>query len=266
VHMYSGILNHKDTKDTKKNSFVSLWFKIPELEQEIRKSSISIIIPTLNEADNIVEALRSAQGVDKIEIIVVDCGSNDNTVGLAKSCGAKVLFAPKGRAIQMNTGAAAANGDILLFLHADMRLPKNYDKYINQILSQSNNVAGAFEFRIDGSSPWLRLIEQMVRWRSTYLQTPYGDQAIFLRADLFRKMGGFPEISFMEDFELVRRLRRLGHIGIAPAPAITSARRWNNIGIWKTTIINQLLIAAYLLGVAPSRIGRWYYSHQSQDG
>ena len=119
-------------------------------------------------------------------------------------------------------------------------------------------VAGAFRLRIVGPSRSLRLIESVANWRSTRLQMPYGDQAIFLRADLFHAVGGYGDLPFMEDFELVRRLRRLGRIGVLRESVVTSARRWHDVGAWRTTAINQVTIAAYFLGVSPARLGRWY--------
>lgn len=172
--------------------------------------------------------------------------------------GVKVLFAPRGRACQMNAGAASATGDILLFLHADTRLPADFDTFVRAALLQSNAIAGAFALRIDAPLWSLRLIEIGVNWRSRILQMPYGDQAIFLKAMVFQKMGSFPELPMMEDFEFIRRLRRLGRITIIPSPVLTSARRWLQKGIIKTTLINQIAIIAYLSGVSPEKIKRWY--------
>ncbi len=220
---------------------------------------ISIIIPALNEAATIAEALLSAQSDSVAEFILVDGGSHDKTAQLALDHGAKILTSPTGRAKQMNIGAAAATGDVLLFLHADTRLPEGFCDYIRQIMAQSGTVAGAFQLSIDAPHPALRFIERMANWRSRRLQIPYGDQALFLKADMFREMGGFADMPIMEDFELVLRLRKRGRIAIAPASVATSARRWTSIGIWRTTLINQASIVAYYSGVAPSRIARWYY-------
>ena len=118
-------------------------------------------------------------------------------------------------------------------------------------------VAGAFTLRIGSANIALRLIEKCAGWRSRFLQMPYGDQAIFLKTETFRSVGGFPDIPVMEDFEIIRRLRRLGKIRIVDAPAITSARRWHDQGAWRTTLINQCCIGAYLMGVSPARISRW---------
>ena len=210
-------------------------------------------------------AIATAQAANG-EAIVVDGGSQDNTVELAQSMGVKVLSAPRGRACQMNRGAASATGDILLFLHADTRLPTDFDTFVRTALTQSDAIAGAFALRIDAPLWSLRLVEIGVNWRSRTLQMPYGDQAIFLRRSVFDKIGSFPELPMMEDFELMRRLRRLGQITIISSPVLTSARRWLQKGIIKTTLINQIAIIAYLSGVSPEKIKRWYHATKRAGG
>ncbi len=222
---------------------------------------ISIIIPVLNEAKHITQALASIQPSANVEVIVVDGGSQDNTLELAQCWGIKVLSAAIGRACQMNAGAKIATGDILLFLHADTRLPPGFDTLVRTKLTQPNTVAGAFALQIDAKLWSLRLIEMGVNWRSHWLQMPYGDQAIFLKSAIFHKIGRFPDLPMMEDFELMRRLRRIGRITIIPVPVLTSGRRWLQKGVFKTTIINQIAIIAYLLGVSPKQIVRWYRRH-----
>jgi uncharacterized protein len=219
---------------------------------------ISIVIPVLNEAAIMTAALTNIKNITDGEIIVVDGGSRDETVELARSLGAKVILSAPGRARQMNAGAEVAKGDILLFLHADTRLPADFETLICQTLSRSLVVAGAFELQIDDRLPWLRLIEQMVNWRSRFCSLPYGDQAIFLKAEIFHRAGGFPDLPIMEDFEFIRQLKRQGRIAIVPQPVITSGRRWQKLGAIRTTAINQLVIVAYFLGVPPRRIARWY--------
>jgi rSAM/selenodomain-associated transferase 2/rSAM/selenodomain-associated transferase 1 len=219
---------------------------------------ISIIIPAINEADNILKTIESIGPGDKKEVIVVDGGSNDDTVGIAKSLGARVITSAPPRARQMNRGAAQATGDVLVFLHADTRLPEKFEDFICNSFKQAKMVAGAFELRIDSPMPGLRLIEHLANWRSRFLKMPYGDQAIFLSSKLFHYLGGFPDIPIMEDFELVRRLQKQGKIVTLPVPVFTSPRRWQNFGILKTTLINQLVIAAYVMGIVPEVISRWY--------
>lgn len=165
----------------------------------------------------------------------------------------------------MNIGAKSASGDILLFLHADTHLPANFDTMVTKVFASESNslqpVAGAFELRINLPRLSLRLIEIGVKVRSHWLQMPYGDQAIFLKSSLFYDIGGFPELPIMEDFELMLRLKRLGRIAIIPVPVLTSGRRWQKLGVLKTTLINQAAIIAYLMHIPPPQIACWYRQH-----
>jgi rSAM/selenodomain-associated transferase 2 len=219
---------------------------------------LSIVIPTLNEAATICATLASIPKSTDLEVIVVDGGSQDATVELARSSGARVLASSRGRARQMNAGAQAAAGELLLFLHADTQLPEGFEASIHQALAQHGTVAGAFRLRLDAPLRGLRLVERLANWRSEHLQLPYGDQGLFLKAELFRALGGFADISIMEDFELMQRLRHRGRVVTLPLAVVSSARRWKNLGIWKTTLINQAVIVAYCWGVDPSRIAGWY--------
>lgn len=226
-------------------------------------SSISVIIPVLNEATNLARTLKAVQCVSSIaasdlEVIVVDGGSQDGTVGVAKALGVQVVFSAPGRARQMNAGAAIAHGAVLVFVHGDTRLPANYPACIHQTLRQPGVVAGAFALAIDGTGWGFRWVEWGVRQRSHWLQLPYGDQAIFLTRQVFHTIGGFPELPIMEDFVLVRRLQTLGRIAIAPAVVLTSSRRWQKLGIFKTTLINQLILIGYGLSISPQRLAHWY--------
>ena len=239
-----------------------MWEKTliqPSLNREI-----SVIIPVLNEAATIGTTLTPLKDAANIEVIVVDGGSLDCTRDLAESLGAKVFEAPAGRARQMNAGAAAATGEILLFLHADTVLPQGFEVMVHQALLKPGVIAGAFALRINTNLRGLRLIETMTNWRSRFLQMPYGDQAIFLPAKVFRRLGGFQQIPLMEDFEFVQRLKRKGRIAIVPASVITSGRRWQKIGVLKTTLINQLIILAYFLGVPPTQLAHWYSSSKGK--
>ena len=221
-------------------------------------SRISVIIPALDEARVIGRALASAADEPEVELIVVDGGSRDATAEIARSYGAAVVTSLPGRARQMNAGARIATGETLLFLHADTRLPPQFAREVRRILNLPGVVAGAFELKIDGADWALRLVERAANLRSRLLQLPYGDQGFFLRATLFRNLGGYPEILFMEDLELGRRLRRRGQIVTAPLSALTSARRWETLGVLRATLLNQFFLLAYLLGLPPRRIAHWY--------
>jgi len=171
---------------------------------------ISVIIPVLDEAEVIGLTLSTVVETPEIELIVVDGGSQDATAEIARSYGARVLTSPPGRARQMNAGANVAAGEFLLFLHADTRLPAQFAGEVRRILAVPGVIAGAFELRIDGTGWGLRLVERAANLRSRLLQLPYGDQGLFLRAAQFHALGGYPEIAFLEDFELLRRLRAEG--------------------------------------------------------
>ncbi|MBW2408981.1 MAG: TIGR04283 family arsenosugar biosynthesis glycosyltransferase [Deltaproteobacteria bacterium] len=219
---------------------------------------ISIIIPTLNEARTIEPTISDLIKISRAEIIVVDGGSRDDTPAMAAALGARVLSSAPCKAKQMNAGAAAAGGEILLFLHADTRLPRNFEDSISAALSQEGVIAGAFSLGIDSDGGGLRIIERVANWRSRFLQMPYGDQALFCTRKLFHEIGGYPEYQIMEDFELVRRLKRKGKIAIRPESVQTSPRRWLNYGIFRTWLLNQIIIIAYYLGISPRRLSRWY--------
>jgi rSAM/selenodomain-associated transferase 2 len=225
---------------------------------DVEPTGISVIIPALNEADNIAGTIASIGYGSNTEIIVVDGGSSDDTVSISRRMGAKVIKGSPPRSRQMNRGADAASKDVLLFLHADTRLPKNFDGAVFGALNQPGVIAGAFEFCIGSPDPSLRLIERIANWRSRYLKMPYGDQAVFMLSTVFHHMGGFPNIPIMEDFELVRRLRRKGDVATLPQPVTTSPRRWLNHGILKTTLINQLVVLSYFMGISPDTIVRLY--------
>jgi len=216
---------------------------------------ISVIIPALNEDEVIGRALSSAGGA-ACERIVVDGGSGDETVARARAVGARVLRSGRGRARQMNTGAEAATGDVLLFLHADTSLPGAWAETVRRTL-ETGAIAGAFRFRTDGRGMLFRWIEGMVNWRSRWRRLPYGDQAIFVRREVFEAMGGFPELPVMEDFAFVAALRRRGRVELADRAVVTSARRWYRHGLVRTTLLNQACVLAYWCGVSPQRIARW---------
>lgn len=220
--------------------------------------AISVVIPTLDVEPLLESALVSASSSDATERIVVAAGRSQESLRLAVKHRCRFLTSPPGRARQMNAGARAASNATLLFLHADTRLPSGYATEVHSTLSTPGVVAGAFSLTIAAHGWKYRLIEQGVALRSRWRQMPYGDQALFLRRDVFENHNGFSDLPLMEDFDLMRRLRRTGRIAISPVPVQTSARRWKMLGPLRTTVINQCAIVGYYLGVPCERLAIWY--------
>jgi rSAM/selenodomain-associated transferase 2/rSAM/selenodomain-associated transferase 1 len=218
---------------------------------------LSVIIPALNEARQLPRTLDAAASPDA-EIIVSDGGSTDDTVAIASALGARIVSGRRGRAGQQNRAAAAARGEVLLFLHADTRLPDNYVEHVFDILMDRRTRLGAFRFATDLHSPVMRWIAFFTNLRADWLKLPYGDQGLFLRQPDFAAVGGFPEVPIAEDLYLVRRMSRRGRIALATAAAVTSGRRWRRLGPTRTTLINTILTVGILAGVAPGRLAPLY--------
>lgn len=242
------MLRDVDTPDD-----LGVWQEIRDRESS-SKPAVSVIIPTVNEADHIAATLAAIGLSREVEAIVADGGSTDATRTLAETYGARVVHASRGRAVQMNAGAQAARGEVLIFLHADTRLPQGYLGEIRRVLSCARTVAGAFRLGIDHPGFVYRLIEMAANFRAARRQLPYGDQALFMRRETFQQVGGYPEIPIMEDVELVRRLRALGLIRIAEAAVQTSSRRWEAAGPWRLGLIHQLILWGYRVGISPERL------------
>jgi uncharacterized protein len=219
---------------------------------------VSVIIPALNEEGHIATTLRAVRKSPCHEVIVVDGGSTDATVQCAKEAGVTVLVSKPGRARQMNAGAARAEGGSLLFLHADTLLPPGWAEGVLRTLRASGVVAGAFRLRIAGDFRGKSFIEWTTGFRSRWLQRPYGDQGLFLPRALFEEMGGFADLPIMEDYEFAARLRRRGRIVTVNEAAVTSGRRWQTLGVLRTTARNQWLLAGYHLGVNPQKLATRY--------
>lgn len=222
------------------------------------KPRISVVIPTLNEGTNLPRTLETVTGYPGIEVIVVDGGSEDSTLEMADRPEICLLHTSAGKARQMNHGGKRAGGRTLLFLHADTCLPAAWPEAVEETLSQPGTVAGAFRLRLDLRGWGPRVIEAVANLRARCLQMPYGDQALFLRAGLFEELGGYLEMPIMEDYELVRRLVKRGRIGIASSQVVCSGRRWEKLGLLRTTLWNWFIVLAYWSGVSPLRIARWY--------
>jgi rSAM/selenodomain-associated transferase 2 len=217
-----------------------------------------VIIPAFNEAGRIGNTLSGLISYPDTEIIVADGGSTDATREVVCPFGIRILTSPLGRARQMNFAAAYASAETLLFLHADTRLQPDYCDRIERILEQPGVAAGAFRFQTDFDSPSMRMVTAFTNLRARLFELPYGDQGLFLRTATFRRAGGFAPMPIMEDYEMVRRLRRWGRIAIDDAPAITSGDRWRTLGVWRTTLRNARIVAMHSLGVAPERLRDLY--------
>ncbi|MDQ2962141.1 MAG: TIGR04283 family arsenosugar biosynthesis glycosyltransferase [Pseudomonadota bacterium] len=221
---------------------------------------LTIIVPALNEGNIIVELLASlaplrAHGV---EVIVVDGGSTDGTAEAAGSGADQVIVAPRGRARQMNAGAAVARAPVMLFLHADTLLPADADQLILNGLGAAGLEWGRFDVRMDGVSRWLRLVASSMNLRSRITGIATGDQAIFVTRRTFDAVGGFPDQALMEDVELSSRLKRRGPPLCLRPPVVTSGRRWSARGVVRTIMLMWWIRLLYFLGVAPERLARLY--------
>ena len=221
---------------------------------------LSIIMPALDEGEGIVaslDALAELRGLG-VEVIVVDGGSRDATVQRARMRADHVIPAPRGRAAQMNAGAAIASGDVFVFLHADTRLPREAERLVLDGLARSGHDWGRFDVVIEGRHPVLGLVGFMMNLRSRITGIATGDQAIFVKREAFRSAGGFPEIPLMEDIALSRRLKRTSRPLCIHACAVTSGRRWENRGVLRTILLMWRLRLAYYFGADPAKLARQY--------
>ena len=229
-----------------------------------RMPELSLVIPVLNEAERISGIIRyihelNADGT--AEIIVVDGDPQGGTIRTIKPEGVRTAVAEKGRARQMNHGASLATGDILLFLHADTRLPSCAFALIRSTMNDKRFVGGAFDLGFDTKRAIFKITEMYVFLRTRLTQIPFGDQAIFIRREYFEKIGGYRDIPIMEDVELMRRIRkRADTIRIIPLKVRTSVRRYEQEGILSCTLRNWLLQISYALGISPQRLVKWYKS------
>lgn len=217
----------------------------------------SIIIPTLNEAPQIADAIASARALEPAEIIVVDGGSTDDTLAAARLAD-QVVTAARGRASQQNAGAAASHGDVVLFLHADCRLEPDGLSQITTVLADARYVGGCFQQTIDAGGVRFRWLERGNSLRVKLWGLAYGDQGIFVRRKVFDRLGGYPTLNLMEDLFFMKRLRRAGRLALLPGPLHVSARRWEREGVFRQTTRNWCLTALAQCGVSPDRLARFY--------
>jgi len=223
-------------------------------------SSISIIMPVLNEGAVLADTLQRLQRLRDagVELLVVDGGSSDDSREIAQAYADQVLVGGRGRAAQMNAGAALAGGDLLVFLHADTRLPEDAAGSLAAALADGSPQWGRFDVRLSGSRWPLRVIERMMNWRSRWTGMVTGDQALFVRAALFRRVGGFPQLALMEDLAISRRLRSEGPLLCLSGPVVTSSRRWEQRGIVRTVLLMWRLRLAWFFGADEAVLARRY--------
>jgi len=213
----------------------------------------------LNEEHTIAAALAAIRdGASSSEILVVDGGSSDASIDAASGLATRVLTSERGRARQMNAGAAAASGDVLAFVHADTIVPRSFARDIERALSDSTVVGGRFDVKLDDSALPYRLIGMLISLRSRISRTATGDQAIFVRRDVFERLGGFPNLELCEDLDFARRLKRTGKVACLRACVTTSARRWRRDGLARTVFRMWMIRGLYLLGVPPARLKQMY--------
>jgi rSAM/selenodomain-associated transferase 2 len=219
---------------------------------------LSIIMPVLDEAAKIGAALIALAPfrAREAEVIVADGGSRDRTAALAQPLADSVIASARGRAVQMNAGAAVARGDVLLFLHADTRLPEDADRLVLDGLSRSGKIWGRFDVRFDRGG--FGLIAFMMNWRSRLTGIATGDQALFVTRAAFESAGGFPAIALMEDVALSVRLKRCGRPLALRVRVTTSARRWRKHGVLRTIFLMWKLRLAFSLGADPAKLARAY--------
>ena len=222
---------------------------------------LSVIIPVLNEAKNLEGILSHLRAIcPEAEVIVVDGGSEDGTSALVRQFPwVTYLSGRRGRASQMNAGAAVANGEVLLFLHADTLMPAGVNAAILQAFNDPEVVAGRFDVSFDNPRPVFKVIAFFINLRSRLTKICTGDQALFVRRKTFEELGGYPDIPLMEDVELAKRLKRLGRIACLRSKVTTSARKWEREGVFRTILLMWALRFLYVIGVNPYRLHWLYY-------
>ncbi len=232
---------------------------LPTMQTETDRPFLSLILPVLNEAATIVAQLATLQELRSrgVELLVVDGGSSDATRELAQPAVDRLIESPRGRAAQMNAGARASQGRALLFLHADTTLPPLADDVIRRALA-AGAAWGRFDVCIDGRQPLLRVVERMMNWRSRLSGIATGDQAIFVRRDVFVCVGGFPDLPLMEDIALSKLLKRSGRPACLRERVRTSGRRWETHGVLRTVVLMWCLRASYFLGADPEHLAMRY--------
>ena len=223
------------------------------------KPALCIVVPVLDEAQNLASRLGELQRIRKggARVVVVDGGSSDDSLAIAAGLADLAFVAPQGRARQMNAGAAACSAELLLFLHADTRLPHNADTLVRRA-TLGRCHWGRFDVTIDSPRPMMRIVETLMNLRSRWTGIATGDQAMFVRQELFHRVGGFPDQPLMEDVALSALLKRHGPPACLRERVTTSARRWERHGLWRTILLMWRLRAAYFFGADPLKLALRY--------
>ncbi len=219
---------------------------------------ISVIIPALNEESIIASTLEALRPLAPTEVIVVDGGSTDHTREIVARTDATLTSSVRGRAEQMNHGARLARGDVFLFLHADTHPPPSAIREIRSALEDPRCVGGRFDVRLEGNHSIYRLIGALINLRSRLTKVATGDQAIFVRREVYEEIGGFPNLPLIEDIAFSRYLKKKGKVACLKSRVATSTRRWEREGIWQTVLRMWALRLLYLAGVSPFRLKRFY--------
>jgi rSAM/selenodomain-associated transferase 2 len=225
----------------------------------VQNKDLTVIVPALNEERMLKACLDSVKKLDPLEIIVVDGGSSDRTREIAGDTGALVVHSPKGRGIQMNKGASLARGEILLFLHADAKMPEVKESLSSSLFNGC--VGGFFKLKFSDDSIATRLVEMFANTRARLLSLPYGDQAIFIKRDIFERVGGFREYPFLEDIDMAMRLRKIGKLKYLPFHVTASSRRLKKDFPFSPILVsfrNVFIALLFLLGLSPFRLIRLY--------
>lgn len=222
----------------------------------VQRVNIAVVIPALDEAGAIEQAVASAAGPD-VDVIVIDGGSRDGTREEARSAGARVLNAQCGRARQLQVGIEASMSDVVLFLHADTCLPRGWARAVVAALEDPETVGGAFRLAFHERSLRMRIVEWTARLRIVLFSFPFGDQGIFVRRSVLAEIGGVPDVPVMEDADLVRAMKQRGRLALIPLSATTSARRYLDGGVARTSVIHFVAFAAWKIGVDRERLAGW---------
>ena len=231
----------------------------PEDNRLMASHELSIVIPVLNDAEPLGRLLTLLPPDAQVDIVIVNGGEpDDRLTAICHRPDVRLLTSAPGRGCQMNVGAAAATGRWIVFLHADTRLPPQWSDEIRRVSADPDVVGGSFRFQLDSAAWQARVIERAVGRRVRWLDLAYGDQALFVRRDIFDALGGYREWPLMEDVDFVRRLRRAGRLYHSQQPALTSARRWERDGWWRRSAKNVILQALFFAGVSPERLAHWY--------